>query len=69
MEIESINQKLKQSEIANELGCSSSTLKRYWNDIYMLSPHRNLQLSTKENKNFQISNMSPKEPKWAQMIP
>ena len=28
MEIESINQKLKQPEIANELGCSSGTLKR-----------------------------------------
>ena len=28
MEINSINSKVKQSEVAGELGCSSSTLKR-----------------------------------------
>ena len=32
--------KLKQSEIANQLGYSSSTLQRYRNDIKMLSPYR-----------------------------
>ena len=40
MEIISINPKLKQSEIADELGYSSSTLKRYRQDITMLSPYR-----------------------------
>ena len=32
------NPKLKQSEIANQLGYSTSTLQRYRNDINMLSP-------------------------------
>ena len=34
------NLKLKQSEIANQLSYSSSTLQRYRNDINMLSPYR-----------------------------
>ena len=34
------NPKMKQSEIANQLDISSSTLKRYRNDINMLSPYR-----------------------------
>ena len=38
MEIKSLNPKLKQSEIAKELGCSSTTLQRFRNDLYMLSP-------------------------------
>ena len=32
------NTKMKQSEIANQLGLSSSTLQIYRNDINMLSP-------------------------------
>ena len=35
------NPKMKQSELANQLGKSSSTLQRYRNDINMLSPYRN----------------------------
>ena len=31
---------MKQSEIANQLGYSTSTLQRYTNDINMLSPYR-----------------------------
>ena len=34
------NPRMKQSEIANQLGMSSSTLQRYRNDINMLSPYR-----------------------------
>ena len=34
------NPKLKQSELANQLGMSSSTVQRYRNDINMLSPYR-----------------------------
>ena len=34
------NPKMKQSEIANQLDISSSTLKRYKNDINMLSPYK-----------------------------
>ena len=34
------NPKMRQSEIANQLGLSSSTLQRYRNEINMLSPYR-----------------------------
>ena len=34
------NSKMKQSEIANQLGMSSSTLQKYRNDVNMISPHR-----------------------------
>ena len=49
------NPKLKQSEIANQLGYPTSTLQRYRNDINMLSPYR-IQPNTTKNKQkkFQI---------------
>ena len=34
------NPKMKQSDIANNLNMSSSTIQRYRNDINMLSPYR-----------------------------
>ena len=40
MNIKYQNPKMKQSEIANNLNMSSSTLQRYRNDINMLSPYR-----------------------------
>ena len=40
MRVKYENPKMKQSEIANQLGLSSSTLQRYRNDINMLSPYR-----------------------------
>ena len=40
MRVKYENPKLKQIEIANQLGLSSSTLQRYRNDINMLSPYR-----------------------------
>ena len=40
MEIKSINTKLKQSEIANELKIPTSTIRRYRREIIMLSPYR-----------------------------
>ena len=40
MQIRFQNPKLRQSEIADQLGYSSSTLQRYKNDINMLSPYR-----------------------------
>ena len=47
--------KLKQSEIANQLGYSSSTLQRYRNDISMLSPYRIQSDNTsKRTKSLQI---------------
>ena len=54
MEIKPVNTKLKQNQLAKELGCSSSTLQRYRNDVNMLSPHR---ISTNSHKRKQkISN-------------
>ena len=40
MNIKYQNPKMKQSEIANNLNISSSTLQRHKNDINMLSPYR-----------------------------
>ena len=40
MHIKYQNPKMKQSEIANHLNKSSSTLQKYRNDINMLSPYR-----------------------------
>ena len=40
MRVKYENPKLKQNEIANKLGLSSSTLERYRNEINMLSPYR-----------------------------
>ena len=40
MEMKSINPNLKQDRIAEELGCSSSTLQRYRNVIYMFSSYK-----------------------------
>ena len=48
------NPRMKQSEIANQLGMSSSTIQRYRNDINMLSPYRispnNVKKRTKKAK-------------------
>ena len=40
MRVKYENPKMKQSQIANQLGLSSSTLQRYRNDINMLLPYR-----------------------------
>ena len=42
------NPKLKQSELANNLNMSSSTIQRYRNDINMLSPYRMNPNNTKK---------------------
>ena len=45
------NPKLKQSELANNLNMSSSTIQRYRNDINMQSPYRiNTKKRTKKPK-------------------
>ena len=70
------NPKMKQSEIANQLSYSSSTLKRYRNDINMLSPYRIQSNNTnKKKKRFQILllttihivTLTLKDPKCPQM--
>ena len=40
MRVKYENPRLKHSEIANQLGMSSSTVQKYRNDINMLSPYR-----------------------------
>ena len=52
MEIKLINTKLKQSEIAKELGCSCSTLQRYRQDIKKLSHSESHLIVIKGNKRF-----------------
>ena len=49
------NPKLKQSEIADQLNYSSSTLQRYWNDINMLSPYR-IQPNINNKRSKKVSN-------------
>ena len=65
MRVESENPKSKQSEIANQLGLSSSTLQRYRNDIYMLSPYSihpsNTNKRTKKTSNTNFDNNSHRE--------
>ena len=55
------NPKLKQSEIANNLNMSSSTIQRYRNDINMQSPYRinpiNVKKRTKKAKIDDISDL------------
>ena len=60
------NLKLKQSELANRLGYSSSTLQRFRNDVNMLSPYRinpnNNNKRTKKAKNTNFDeNTSPNQ--------
>ena len=54
MKVKYKNTRMKQSEIANQLCMSSSTLQRYRNDINMLSPYRispnNVKKRTKKAK-------------------
>ena len=50
MEIKSVNPKLKQDQIGKKLSCSSSTLKRYRNDLNMLSPDRTPPNSNKRRQ-------------------
>ena len=44
------NPKMKQSEIANQLRYSTSTLQRYKNDTNMLSPYRNHPNNTNKQR-------------------
>ena len=55
MKVKYENPRMKQSEIANQLGMSSSTLQRCRNDINMLSPYRiNPNNTKKRTKNSKI---------------
>ena len=59
MRVKYENPRMKQSEIANQLGMSSSTLQRYRNDINMLSPYRiNPNNTKKRSKKAKIDDNS-----------
>ena len=74
MRIKYENQNLKQFELANQLSYSSSTLRRYNNDVNMVSPYRiqpnNTSKRTKETSIANFDNNSHREPdvKRFQMI-
>ena len=54
MRIKNENPKLKQIQIPDQLGYSSSTSQRYRNDINMLSPYRiNPNNTNKRTERFQ----------------
>ena len=60
MRLKNENPKMKQSEIANQLSLSSSTIQRYRNDINILSPYRiqsnNINKRIKKAKNTNSNN-------------
>ena len=61
MNIKYQNRKMTQSEISSQLNMSSSTIKRYRNDIIMLSPYRinpnNVKKRTKKAKIDDITDL------------
>ena len=65
MRVKYENPKLRQSERANQLGLSTSTLQRYRYDKNMLSPYRlqqnNTNKRTKNAKNTKFDNNSHRE--------
>ena len=63
MNIKYQNPKMTQSEISSQLNMSSSTIKRYRNDINMISPYRICQNNVKDNKKRpkSIIMVTPKE--------
>ena len=65
MKVKYENPKSKQSQMADQLGLSTSTLQRYRNDINMLSPYRvnpkNNHKRTKKVKNTDFDNDSHHE--------
>ena len=66
MRIKNENPKMKQSEIANQLGYSTITLQRYRNDINIFSPYRsnpnNTNTRTKKFSNTDFDNNSQRNP-------
>ena len=55
MRMKNESPKLKQSQIANQLRYSTSTLQRYRNDINMLSPYR-IQPNNTNKRTKKVSN-------------
>ena len=62
MNIKYQNPKMTQSEISSQLNMSSSTIKRYRNDINMLSPYRiNPNNTKKRSKKAKIDDNSDRK--------
>ena len=67
------NPKLKQSDTASQLSCSSSTLQKYTNDVNMVSPYRfqpnhtNKRTEKTSNTNFDNNSHREHEVKRPQM--
>ena len=57
MEIKCLNPKLRQDQIAKELGCSRSTLQRNQQDKIMLSLHKIPSNSHKIKQNIPKTNL------------
>ena len=56
IEIKSLNAKLRQEQMAKEVICSSSNLRRYRDDVYMLSQYRIPSNSHKRKQKIPITN-------------
>ena len=54
MEVNSVNPRVKEDQTAKELGCSSSTLQRYRQDINMLSIYRLSSNTDKRKRKISI---------------
>ena len=57
MNIKYQNPKMTQSEISSQLNMSSSTIKRYRNDINMLSPYRNNPNNVKKQQKNKLKSV------------
>ena len=71
MRLKNENPKMKQSEIANQLSLSSSTIQKYRNDINMISPYK-IQSNNinKRNNKAKITNSdSNSQPNHDDKIP
>ena len=73
MKLKYENPKMKQFQIANQIGLSTSTLQRYRNNINMLSPYRispnttNKRTKKVKNTDFDNNSRNEAEVKRAQM--
>ena len=66
MNIKYQNPKMTQSEISSQLNMSSSTIKRYRNDINMLSPYR-ISRNNVKKRSKKAKNDNNDEPRRRQM--
>ena len=75
IKIKTVNPKLKQDQIAKELGCSSCTFQRYRQEINMLSPsrippniHKRTQKISKSEQNLGRPQMTSNQIKRSKLL-